>query len=179
MTHAMNVDLSNEREMVLSRLLDAPRALVWKCWTEPEHLAAWWGPNGMTNEVDQDLKPGGHQTVTMIDGNGNRYPVRMAVLEIEPERHLVTAINTDDMSDDWHEQFSDFADGKTSGAPRIHMTVSLEDAGDGKTLLTVTQVFTNRVERDANMKMGAEAGWRESFEKLDTLLGGMSGMTGD
>lgn len=171
----MNVDLSNERDMVLTRRLDAPRALVWKCWTEPEHLAVWWGPDGMINEVDQDLRHGGHQNVTMIDSEGNRYPVRMTVLEVEPERRLVTLIHTDDMAADWHDSFARFADGKTSGAPRIHMTVSMEDIRGGGTLLTVTQTFTSHAERDANMKMGAEAGWRESFEKLDTLLGRRTG----
>src|SRR3984957_12289866 len=52
-------DTSN-RELSGSRLLNAPRELVWKVWTEPEHIAKWWGPNGFTNTIDKmEIKPGG------------------------------------------------------------------------------------------------------------------------
>ena len=65
-------------------------ALVWKCWTDPEHLAAWWGPDGFTNEVDLDLRPGGHQNITMIGPGRRALPgQRRAILEVVEGEKLV------------------------------------------------------------------------------------------
>ena len=174
MTNAMQVDLSTPRDMVLIRNFSAPRALVWSCWTDPDHLAAWWGPEGMRNEVTIDLRPGGIETITMIDASDNNYPIKSTFLEIEPGRKLVGTLLVDDHPADFHELFATYAGGDSDGKLRLVMTVTFEDTRDGGTLVTVRQTFPAQSERDANMKMGAEQGWRESFFKLDRHLSSLS-----
>src|SRR5271168_5478580 len=50
----------SEREIVVTRILDAPRELVWKAWTNPRHIVEWWGPHGFTMTIhEMDLRPGG------------------------------------------------------------------------------------------------------------------------
>jgi uncharacterized protein YndB with AHSA1/START domain len=79
------------REYTSSRVLDAPRELVWKAWTEPEQLARWWGPKGMTtprDKIDVDLRPGGVFRLTMVSEQGGaEFPSDMRFREVvEPER---------------------------------------------------------------------------------------------
>lgn len=157
MRFEMDVDLSTPEEMVLTRLFDAPRDLVWQCWTDPAHLAVWWGPANVTNKSSIDLKPGGKWDQIMLGPSGEEYPMRASMLEIIEGQKLVSRIGGSD-----HPQ-GDIIDG-------IIMTVTFEDTDDGKTLVTVTQRFATRSLRDANMDMGARQGWSESFVKLDTLL---------
>jgi uncharacterized protein YndB with AHSA1/START domain len=168
--HPMQVDVSSTRDFVLIRIFDAPRDLVWKCWTDPDHLAAWWGPEGFTNEVDMQLRPGGRQVITMIDREGKHYPIEATFLEIEEGDHFVGAMTTDHYDGDWKAQFAEWAGGNSDGNLKLVMRVDFEDLGDGRTLVTVTQTFPTTAERDANIKLGAEPGWRQSFVKLDALL---------
>lgn len=174
MSHQMQVDLKTPRDMVLVREFDAPRELVWKCWTDPEHMAAWWGPEGMDNEVAIDLRPGGRQDITMIDAAGNRYPIRSVFLEVVPGEKLVGTLSVEDHPADFHELFAAYAGGDSDGKLRLVMSVYFEDTEKGGTRMTVRQTFPAQSERDANMKMGAEQGWRESFVKLDRHLQNLS-----
>ena len=60
-----------DREIRLSRLLDAPIKLVWEVWTNPEHIAAWWGPNGFTNTIStMDVQEGGEWNLVMHGPDG-------------------------------------------------------------------------------------------------------------
>lgn len=170
MTHDMQVDLTSPRDMVLIREFDAPRALVWKCWTDPEHLAAWWGPEGFTNEIDQDVRPGGHQFITMIDPEGARYPVKSRILEVIEGEKLVGTALVEDHPGDWHDLFAAYVGGDSDGKLRLVMSVFFEDTDKGGTRITVCQTFPAQPERDANMKMGAGRGWSQSFVKLDNHL---------
>jgi uncharacterized protein YndB with AHSA1/START domain len=155
--HRTSVDLSNDHEMVLTRLLDAPRDLVWSCWSDPEHLAAWWGPANMRNEVEQDFRPGGFQDITMFGPDGVEIPIHVVLDDMVEGEWFSARFGGDD-----HPQ--------SEVISSIRMTVSLKDAPGGKTLMTITQRFPSKDMRDANMKMGAEAGWSESFVKLDAVL---------
>ena len=67
----------NERRLVITRVFDAPRDLVWTCWTDPEHFAAWWGPEHFTTpleSVEIDLRVGGTFKATMVGPDGTEYP---------------------------------------------------------------------------------------------------------
>src|SRR5271168_3681513 len=81
-----------EREVVLTRVFDAPRELVFKAWTEPERLARWWGPHGFTNPVcEADVRPGGALLVHM-QGFGMTHVMRGTFVEVvEPERLAFTS----------------------------------------------------------------------------------------
>lgn len=174
MTRSAEMDLSVPREFTLRRVFDAPRALLWQCWTDPAHLARWWGPHDFTARVELDLRPGGRQSVTMIDKDGNQHPIQSTYLEIVPmERITGTLILSESHVDDtaileqWHK-------GEREHVLAMVMTVSFADAPEGGTLLTVTQIFPDQADRDATVRMGALPGWNESFEKLDALLESMS-----
>src|SRR5258708_29275739 len=77
-----------ERELVITRIFDAPRELVFKVWTDPKHLAQWWGPQGFTNPVCEiDLRPGGALRIVMRAPDGAEHPMTGIYREIvAPER---------------------------------------------------------------------------------------------
>ena len=77
-----------DNEIVITRLFDAPRELVWEAWTNPEHVVKWWGPNGFTTTIkSMDLRSGGVWTFTMHGPDGTDYPNECKFLEVvKPER---------------------------------------------------------------------------------------------
>jgi len=89
---------SNEQELVLTRVFDAPRRLVFKAWTDPKCVAVWWGPHHFTNPVcELDARPGGAIRIHMRDPTGIVYPMTGIFQEvIEPERIVFTSAALDD-----------------------------------------------------------------------------------
>ena len=78
------------REMRITRMLDAPIDAVWEAWTNPEHIANWWGPNGFTNTIHKrDLMAGGEWRLTMHGPDGKNYPNRSVFIEIVPFKKIV------------------------------------------------------------------------------------------
>src|ERR1700674_4219468 len=79
---------TSDREIVVARVLDAPRALVFKMWTDPKHVAQWWGPNGFTiTTYEMNVAPGGVWRFVMHGPDGRDYQNRVVYREIvEPER---------------------------------------------------------------------------------------------
>ena len=88
---------ANERTVVITRVFDAPRTLVFQAWTEPKDLARWWGPHGFTNPMcEVDVKPGGTIRIVMRGPDGTDYPMRGVFREIlQPERLVFTAVAED------------------------------------------------------------------------------------
>jgi uncharacterized protein YndB with AHSA1/START domain len=145
-----------ERELVLTRVFDAPRALVFKMWTDPKHLAEWWGPKGFTNPVCEfDLKPDGALRIVMRAPGGGEYPMKGVFREIVPPSRLVftnIAVDKDGYS---------IIDGLT--------TVTFAEEG-GKTKLTLQTRGVAVVDYAAAYLQGMEAGWTQSLEKLEALV---------
>jgi uncharacterized protein YndB with AHSA1/START domain len=138
---------SAERELVITRIFDAPRSLVFKAWTEPEHMMRWWGPKGFTTPTcEMDVRPGGKLRLCMRSPEGRDYWVRGVYREVvEPERLVFTG-RVDEEGKPGHETV---------------MTVTFADH-EGKTKLTVHQaVFESVKGRD-----GASTGWTESLDRL-------------
>src|SRR5260370_38402582 len=79
---------SAERVLVIERIFDAPRNLVFKAWTDPKQVAQWWGPKGFTNPAcEMDVRPGGAMRICMLSPDGREHPVRGVFRElVEPER---------------------------------------------------------------------------------------------
>ena len=146
-----------ERVIVLTRVFDAPRDLVFEMWTNPVHLAQWWGPKGFTNPVcEVDLKVGGRWHIVMRAPNGEEFPCRGEYREIrKPERLAFTNIAVD-------QNDQPVLDGFTS--------VTFEDLG-GKTKLTIETGAAPMVEYAARYLDGMEMGWTMSLEKLAETLG--------
>ena len=85
-----NIMANEERELVLTRVFDAPRELVFKLWTDPKHVAQWWGPHGFTNLVcELDLRPGGAILIDMRGPDGIVYPITGVYQEVVRAERLV------------------------------------------------------------------------------------------
>ena len=141
-----------EREVTITRIFDAPRELVFKAWTDPKHLARWFGPKGFTNPVcEADARVGGAWHIVMRGPDGTEYPCGGVYREVvEPERLVFTNIATD-------KQGNPILDGLT--------TVLFEENG-GKTKLTMHTRATAVVDYAVEHLKGMEAGWIQTLERL-------------
>ena len=141
------------REVTITRLVDAPRELVFRAWTDPKHLAQWWGPNGFTNPVcEVDLRVGGMLRIVMRAPNGTEFPMRGVFREIvAPERLVFTDTPVD--KDD-----NDIIDGLT--------TVTFAEEG-GKTRLTLHTRARVLNPDAAWMLEGMQAGWTQSIDRFE------------
>ena len=75
----------SDREVIISRVLDAPRKLVWEAMTNPKHIVNWWGPSGFTTTIESmDLRVGGEWRYMMVGPDGTRFPNHMVYKEIIP-----------------------------------------------------------------------------------------------
>jgi uncharacterized protein YndB with AHSA1/START domain len=150
-----------DRVIIVRRLFAAPRTLVFQTWTDPQHLARWWGPAGFESTVlEMDVRPGGVFRLEMRGPNGNVYPCQGTYREIvEPER--IVFAGPEDC-------------GHACGAglpPRAVVTVTFDDV-DGKTLLTIHTRFASESDRDAAAQAGYQPGWESCLERLsDELVG--------
>ena len=145
-----------ERELTITRLFDAPCSLVFKMWTDPKHLAEWWGPKGFTNPVcEVDLKPDGALKIVMRAPDGGEFPMKGVFREIVPPSRLVfTNIAVD-------KDGNHIIEGLT--------TVTFTEEG-GMTKLTLHTRGAAVVDYAAAYLQGMEAGWTQSLEKLGVLM---------
>jgi len=141
-----------EREVVITRVFDAPRELVFKAWTDPKIMKEWYGPKMFTNSVcELDVRVGGAWRIVMRGPDGVEYPGRGVYREIvKPERLVFTSEATD-------------KDGKVILAGLATATFFEED---GKTKLTLRMRATAMVDYAVAYLAGMEAGWSQSLEKL-------------
>ncbi|GIF36921.1 SRPBCC family protein [Actinoplanes xinjiangensis] len=143
-------------DLVITRIFDAPRHLVYRAFTDPDQLAAWFGPVGWSvprDTVDLDVRPGGRQVFTMVNDADPSMssPVNATFVEVVENELLV---GEEDVS-----HIPDF------GADRLRMTVEFHDEEDGRTRLVLTQSPF-----PTEMESGAREGWGSSFTKLDKIL---------
>jgi len=148
-----------EREITLTRVFDAPRDRVWKAWTDPQHLARWWGPKGFSNPVcELDARVGGSWRIVMRAPDGAEYPCGGVYREIVAlERLVFTNIATD-------KDGKPIIDGLT--------TVTFADAGGGKSKLTLHTRGTALVDYAAAYLQGMETGWSQSLDRLEAFAAG-------
>jgi len=141
-----------EPELTISRVLDAPRSLVFKVWTAPEHLARWWGPQGFTTlSCAMDLRPGGAWFRRMRSPGGRLHTKRGIYREIvAPERLVFTYADEDE-------------DGELG--PETLVTVTFEEHG-AKTRLTLRQSGFETV----SARDGHYGGWTSCMERFAEYL---------
>lgn len=165
----MNASL-NGNVIVFSRLFDAPTELVWRAWTDPAMLCQWWGPKGFScPEAQTDLRVGGAYTWVMRAADGTEFPVKGVFLEVIEGEKLVMTDVADDMPKEWLAQAKDWGSGDGTKLPESFWEVRFEPRGE-QTLLTITTHFASEADREAMIRMGMEAGWAESLDKLDDAL---------
>lgn len=139
-----------DREIVLSRVFEAPRALVFKAWTSPEHAMKWFGPKGYTCTLhEMNVRVGGLWRFDMFGPDGKRWPNRVEYLEIVPDERLVF----------WHGS-------DTEHEQRFHVTITFDDQANQKTVVTLRQLYSKKAERDAKMRIGAVELGLQTLDKL-------------
>jgi len=146
---------TEEREIVISRMLKAPRTLVWTAWTDPKHVINWWGPNGFTNTIhEMKVKPGGVWRFDMHGPDGVDFPNKIVFSQVvEPE--LLAYSHGDDVE---------------NGPNHFEVIVTFEEKGK-ETLLTMRSLFKTKEARDLVVqKFGAIEGGNQTLNKLEEYL---------
>lgn len=142
------------REIVTTRIFDAPRELVWRAWSNPQHLQLWWGPKGFHNTFETfEFKPGGLWRLTMHGPDGTDYPNEWMFIEIVAPSMIVL-----------DHLF----------APKFRVTATFDDL-DGKTKVTFRQLFETAA-ICGSIKPLAAPGNEGAFDKLGAQLALMRNM---
>ena len=158
-------------DIVISRTFAAPRSVVWQAWTNPAHLAQWWGPRDFTNPVcELDVRVGGTYRIVMRSPEGREYPIVGTFREVTALARLVLVMDCSGHPDEWHDQVNPLRD-KSKGRPSLDLlqTVTLDEVAGGTTV-TVRTRFESTSVRDAMLRMGMTEGWSQSLDRLAALL---------
>ena len=152
---------SSEWDLVMTRVFDAPRELVFKAWTETKHVAQWWGPKSFTNPVcEMDVRPGGAIRIHMRAPDGVVYPMTGVFQEIVvPERLVFVGSALDDKGNSMFDVLN---------------TVIFADQR-GKTALTLQLRVIKATAAAPQYLKGMEMGWTQSLDRLAALLGSIRG----
>ena len=138
------------RQMTLSRIINAPRELVFEVWTNPDHIKNWWGPEGFTNTISKmDVVPGGEWEFVMHGPDGTDFKNKHIYKEIvKPEKLVLEHVS----------------------GPRFLFTATFEAQGD-KTLLTIVMLFDTAAQKDNTVKeFKADIGLVQNVDRLEEHL---------
>ncbi|MEZ4233318.1 MAG: SRPBCC family protein [Polyangiaceae bacterium] len=145
-----------EREIVITRVLDAPRELVFQAWTDPKHIVRWFGPSGFTVTTQEiDIRVGGRWCFQFQAPDGTLYDNRMVFLEVKRPERLVF--------DHGHDRDED--------PERFRVIVTFDAQSNGKTVLTLRQLHPTKELRDQKVGSGAV---EYGFQTLDKLAAHLS-----
>jgi uncharacterized protein YndB with AHSA1/START domain len=160
MTTADNAAASapaSDRELVLTRLIDAPPEKLYRAWTEPALLKEWFAPLPWTTpHAELDVRPGGANLVVMRGPDGNEMPCPGVYLEVVPNRRLVF---TDAYTAAW----------EPSQKPFMTVILTFDEEG-GKTRYTARVRHWTAADREAHEKMGFHQGWGQCADQLAALV---------
>ena len=154
----LKVTTPTDREIVMTRVLDAPRQLVFDAWSNPKHVPRWMlGPEGWTMPIFEiDLRPGGEWHFVWRKSDGAEMGMRGVYREIKPPDRLVS---TESWGGDWPETLN---------------TLVLTEQ-NGKTTITNTVLYPSKQARDAALKTGMKEGVAQSFDRLEKYLMSLAG----
>ncbi len=146
----------NDRELVLTRLIDAPREKLFRAWTDPKLMEQWFCPKPWyVSDVVTDVRPGGASFMYINGPNGERFPNRGVCLDVAPNERIVF---TDAYTDAW----------TPAEKPFFTAIVTFEDEG-GKTRYTARALHWTAADREAHEKMGFHEGWGKAADQLAEL----------
>jgi uncharacterized protein YndB with AHSA1/START domain len=149
--------MSADRELVLTRLINAPREKVYRAWTDPEILKQWFAPKPYTTPVVEiDVRPGGSAYFVMRGPDGKDLPNHGVYLEVVPNERLVS---TDAYVKAW----------EPSEKPFMTLILTFEDEG-GKTRYTARVRHWTVADRETHEKMGFHEGWGLCTDQLEALV---------
>ena len=156
-----SLDLEQDpRSIIATRIFDAPRELVWTVWTDPKHLAQWWGPDGFSTTTSaHDFRAGGVWRFVMHGPDGRDYQNRITFDEIvAPERIAYHHGGGDDVE-----------------PVQFRTTVTFQDLGSNRTRLTLHAVFPSAEERKRVIwEYGADKGLVQTLARLDEYVSGLA-----
>jgi uncharacterized protein YndB with AHSA1/START domain len=156
MCNAANAKPDAERELVLTRLIDAPREKLFRCWTEPALIKQWFAPLPWTTpHAEMDVRPGGSSLVVMSVPDGNEFPNRGDILEVVKNEKLVF---TDAYTKAW----------EPSAKPFMTAIITFADEG-GKTRYTARALHWTAADRKTHEDMGFHRGWGQCADQLAAL----------
>jgi PhnB protein len=147
---AKKTNASSNRELSISRLLNAPIELVWEVWTNPEHIQHWWGPNGFSNSISKmDVKPGGEWEFIMHGPDGTDFKNKHIYKEIiKPEKLVMEHVSS----------------------PKFTMTVTFEEQGK-KTLVNIHSLFESAEQLQEVIKVfKADEGMKQNVDRLEVYI---------
>jgi uncharacterized protein YndB with AHSA1/START domain len=149
------VSETTDRELVITRLLNAPRELVFKAWTDPKHIAQWWGPIGFTTTTSEmDVRTGGVWRFIMHGPDGTDYKNKIVYIEVKKPERLVYQ----------------HADDEGAEPVNFHVTVTFEKQGE-KTKLMMRMLFETAAELErVNREYGATEGAYQTIDRLQEYL---------
>lgn len=140
-----------DRETVIARVINAPRDLVFRAWTDPAHIMQWFGPEGMAIETHEiDIVVGGTWRFDMVTADGTRYGNRMKFLRIESPS-CMEVDHGDDVDDD---------------PGKFRMLITFDEQSDGKTVITLHQMHPSKAQRDNTIGFGAVEYGMQTLDKL-------------
>lgn len=140
-------------DLVLERVVDVPRELVWAAWTKPEHIVHWFAPKPWTTtKCEVDLRPGGIFSFTMRSPEGKDFPNVGCVLEVVPQERLVW---TDALLPGY----------RPSAKPFFTAVIALKKQGKG-TRYTATAIHRDEAGRKQHEAMGFHEGWGQCLDQL-------------
>ena len=149
--------MSADRELVLTRLINAPREKVYRAWTDPVLLKQWFAPKPYTTPVvEMDVRPGGSARFVMRGPDGKDLPNRGVYLEVVANERLVS---TDAYVEAW----------QPSEKPFMTLILTFEDEG-GKTRYTARVRHWTVADRETHEKMGFHGGWGLCTDQLEALV---------
>jgi len=151
-----------DREFVITRLFNAPKELVFKVWTEPEHIKNWWAPKPfVASHAEIDLREGGEYSYVMRSEEGQDFPPYQGkFIEIIQNEKIVYSIDAFKQAEVWKARIGHRVGPDVDFSTlQSFVTVKFEDAGENTTRLTFTQRFFNNYVRDAIVESGAVEGW--------------------
>jgi uncharacterized protein YndB with AHSA1/START domain len=155
----------SDREIIITRIFDAPRELAWKAITDPQHVVKWWGPRGFTTTIEEmDVRVGGVWKHVMHGPDGTNYPNESVFKEVVKPERLVYG----------HA-------GRKEGGPSVNFVCNwtFDDLGAGKTRVTLRQVYATAADRDRIVReFGAIEGGRQTLERLSEHLPRMAAGSG-
>jgi uncharacterized protein YndB with AHSA1/START domain len=160
MTTSQTTTSTEGRDLILTRMIDAPPEKVFRAWTDPALLKQWFAPSPWTiTKVETDVRPGGSSMVVMRSPEGAEFPNRGVYLEVVKNQRIVF---TDAYTAAW----------EPSEKPFMTAIVTFEDVG-GKTKYTARARHWTEADREAHEKMGFHIGWAMVAEQLAALVARM------
>jgi uncharacterized protein YndB with AHSA1/START domain len=145
--------MPSDRELVITRVFNAPRRLVFEAWSKPEHVRRWWGPRSMRMTVCEiDLRPGGAWRYVHVTPDGQEHAFSGVYQEIVPPERMV------------------YTEGYEAMPGHDYLVTATLEEEDGRTTLRAHLLYQSREDRDGHLQSGMEPGMQETMERLDEHL---------